>query len=266
MTLVKALEDLADDTWERLRDSETLEVRFGEETVTDLVLLELKRSCVPGIAVLQTNKKAESTQGTDWEWWIGSNNTGWVRFAVQAKKLDLSSKRYDALGHKVSGRPQIDLLLKFAAKHQAIPLYCLFNFVSPVDTKESWHCCEGPVVSQLACTVTPAAIVRHAIDTRGCRTFEWIHSHPSTLPWRCLVKCPRFQNLFNPAASLESRTAGASELLGGTIKIFPGLPPEIEAGRREGRVPEFSERFYSPEEEGQPRRVVVLDRSANGAV
>jgi hypothetical protein len=173
-----------------------LDVGFGEETVTDLVLLELKRSHAQGIAVLQTNKKAESTQGTDWEWWLGSNASGWLRFAVQAKKLDRSSERYGALSHKVGADLQIDLLEKFAAANRAIPLYCLFNYLSPVDTKKSWHCCEAPAVPQFGCTLTPASVIRHAIDNRGCRTFGWIHSHPSTLPWRCVVKCGRFQKLF----------------------------------------------------------------------
>ena len=87
MNLVSVFESLAADTWKRLRDAQHLDVRFGEESVTDLVLLELKRKRHPGLQVLQTNKNVESTQGTDWEWWLGSDSQGWLRLAVQAKRL-----------------------------------------------------------------------------------------------------------------------------------------------------------------------------------
>jgi Family of unknown function (DUF6615) len=266
MTLVSVFEGLAGDTWERLQDSQTLEVRFGEETITDLVLLELKRAHAPGIAVLQTNKKAESTQGTDWEWWLGSNGSGWLRFAVQAKKFDPSSKRYGALGHKVGDDLQIDLLEKFAAANRAIPFYCLFNFVSTIDTKKSWQCCEDLAVPQFGCTLTPASVIREALDNRGCRTFEWVHSHPRTLPWRCIVKCSRFQKVFDVSATLANRVASVNELFGGEVRIYPKLPPEIDRGRLEGRVAEFSTDFYSDEVGRHPSRVVVVDRGIDGAV
>lgn len=262
MTLVGVLEGLALDTWERLRDSQDLQIRFGEETITDLVLLELKRSRVPGIEVLQTNKAAESTQGTDWEWWIGSATAGWLRFAVQAKKLGLETMRYDALGHKVGKDRQIDLLLKFAATNRAIPLYCFFNFVSPVEGQKGWRCCESFNVPQLGCTLAPAAIVKKAIVNHGCRTFEWIHSHPAALPWRCIAKCARFELIFDPSQPPGSRAAVASDLLQQEAQIYPELPPEIESGRRAGRVSEFSGRFYRPEVVSLPHRVIVLDRDA----
>jgi hypothetical protein len=42
-TLVSILEALARDTWERLNDARALSVRFGEETITDLLLLDIQR-------------------------------------------------------------------------------------------------------------------------------------------------------------------------------------------------------------------------------
>lgn len=84
MTLASVLECLSVDTWERLRDSIDLGIRFGEETITDLLLLDLKRKNPPRTRVLQTPKSKEKDQGTDWEWWIGSPRLRWLRFAVQA--------------------------------------------------------------------------------------------------------------------------------------------------------------------------------------
>lgn len=259
--LTDILEHLARDTWERLRDSLSLQVRFGEETITDLILLELKRSHAPGIVVLQTNKTAESTQGTDWEWWVGSDDSGWLRFAVQAKKLDLITGRYGALGHKVGCEMQIDLLERFAHANQAIPLYCLFNFSPSVHESQSWQCCLESNIQQLGCTLAPASLMRHALMTRGCRTFEWIHGQPSALPWRCLLRCKRFQDLFDMSTSLDSRISLAIEAFGTSAHIYRCLPPEIRTAKDEGTWPESLVTLYSREGGPPPKHVVVIDRS-----
>jgi hypothetical protein len=140
VTLCAVLEALAVDTWERLRDSQSLEIRFGEETITDLLLLDLKRKNPARTRVIQTPKPKEKDQGTDWEWWIGSPRVPWLRFAVQAKKLNLKSSRYDGLKHQVGSALQIDLLEKYAARNRAIPLYCFYNHRHPPATKKAWRC------------------------------------------------------------------------------------------------------------------------------
>ena len=76
--LRKVLEGLSVDTWERLRDAKTFDVRFGEETITDLLLLDLKRKAFQTTSVIQTSKYEEKNTGTDWEWWaakVSSTNS-----------------------------------------------------------------------------------------------------------------------------------------------------------------------------------------------
>ncbi len=69
----------------------------------------------------------ESVKGTDWEWWIGNRTHGYLRYAVQAKKLDAKTNRYSSLNHKVGVGSktlfQHDILEKYAHVNQAIPLY-----------------------------------------------------------------------------------------------------------------------------------------------
>jgi hypothetical protein len=127
--LRKVLEGLSVDTWERLRDAKTFDVRFGEETITDLLLLDLKRKAFQTTSVIQTSKYEEKNTGTDWEWWLGHSGK-WLRLAIRAKKLK-RNERYDSLGHKVSTKRQIDLLDSYAAANNALPMYCFYNHTSP---------------------------------------------------------------------------------------------------------------------------------------
>lgn len=96
-----ALETVAGQTWETLRDSTKCSISQGEETITDNLLLCLLRQSLPSIRVIKTPKDKEAIMGTDWEWWIGSKSGGVLRYAVQAKKLDYASHRYLKLKHKV---------------------------------------------------------------------------------------------------------------------------------------------------------------------
>ena len=54
-------------------------VRFGEETITDLLMMDL---FVQGSTVAlfeQTSKPDEAMWGTDFELWLGSDQLGWFR-------------------------------------------------------------------------------------------------------------------------------------------------------------------------------------------
>ena len=95
-TLDVLLETLAQDTWENLREAKALSVRFGEETITDTLMLQLRRR---GFSVFkQTSLHDEAKYGTDFECWVGSDSTGWVGYAMQAKKLGFRTGTYQTSG------------------------------------------------------------------------------------------------------------------------------------------------------------------------
>lgn len=260
MKLVSILESLAVDTWERLRDSRQLAINFGEETITDLLLMDLKRKHPPTSRIIQTPKTKEKDQGTDWEWWIGSDRTGWLRFAVQAKKLHLNTGRYTGLSHKVGGTFQIDLLERYAQANGAVPLYCFYNFVNPANIEQAWQCCQASVDEpQLACTITPSRIVRNAIASRGKKNFEWIHSNRETLPWRCLAGCARFKRAFGPPEDSVGPSEELADLFGQNLRLYSHLPPEVQDARSSGRMNRFSPEYYNNNVRLLPRRVVVLE-------
>ncbi|EJE4164403.1 hypothetical protein M3916_004616 [Vibrio parahaemolyticus] len=186
---------VCDDVWNRLDSSKKFGITQGEETLTDNILLYLASQNLSDIKIIQTPKYKEAVMGTDWEWWIGNAQDGYLRYAVQAKKLDLKTGRYSSLNHKIgSGSTasyQHDVLEAYAKANKAIPLYAFYNHLEKKDYPKDWNCPLPIEHSKLGCTVTPLANVKKAISTRGCRTFQKIHDLPETVPLRCLAQCPR---------------------------------------------------------------------------
>ena len=176
--------------WERfgyVRESYTSRgvlgpVRFGEETVTDLMMdLYVQGSTLAHFQ--QTSKPDEAMWGTDFELWLGSESKGWFRFAIQAKKLDLRTDRYSSLTQGNSNGPQIELLKDYARLNRAAPLYCLYNHTDGADEFDHWHCCtQSANLKELGCTVTPLSNIGTAIDEWGTKNFDSIHKNQNTLP------------------------------------------------------------------------------------
>ena len=187
------------DIWERIEQSWIHKVRLGEETLTDLLILDLARYAPEGVRLFQTPKAQEAQCGTDLEIIISTGGR-FIALAIQAKKL-YRSGRYDHLNARVGGTnfPQIDILERYSRRVRAIPLYLLYNFVD-----ETWerpyriwalrhvhyYCSTIGHIQQLGCTFAPSWRIRQAIENRGCRTFEWIHNHIGVFPWHCLFDCP----------------------------------------------------------------------------
>lgn len=183
------LEKLAITTWETIENAFSKRISYGEDAITSVNLLKLKNESLGNLVLLDTRIN-ESTKGCDFEFWIGSNKQGWHRHAIQAKKISVSNERYNSLAHKVSGKPQIDILEAYSTANKAIPLYCLFNYSQQVTSIKS-SCPKYTDIKELGCSITPLKTVRKALATRGARTFQWIHSRKETLPWSCLVRCSK---------------------------------------------------------------------------
>lgn len=188
------LEVIAKHTWQTLNDSRKFGISQGEETINDNILLYLLRQRLPSLHLIKTPKNKEAQMGTDWEWWIGNPSEGYLRYAVQAKKLNFDTRRYGKLKHLVptaSGNEfQHEILKKFAIANNAIPLYALYNNISlPVSTNH-WHCGLALDHEQFGITVTSLNNIEYAINNRGCRSFDSLHLQSQTLPIRCLANCP----------------------------------------------------------------------------
>ena len=190
---------IATDIWERIGRSWAHNVRLGEETLTDLLILDLARYAPQGVKLFQTSKVQEARRGTDMEILINSGGRT-IAIAIQAKKL----YRGGNLNAKVSGTdtPQIEILESHSSHAGAIPVYLLYNSSVDVAWEKEAHLCRCLAVQHghgfcstisnvhhLGCTIAPSWRIRQALENRGCRTFEWIHSHFSVFPWHCLFDC-----------------------------------------------------------------------------
>jgi hypothetical protein len=187
-------EHLAFTTWDTILNAFTSHFSYGEDAITSVNLLTLKNASLKRL-VLEDTRPTESTKGCDFEFWIGSVANGWLRYAIQAKKIT-SRERYSKLTHKVNGTPQIDILEKYAQANKAIPIYCLFNHAKQVSNVKT-SCSKYKNLKELGCSVTPLTTVKKAIKTRGAKSFDWFHTRNETLPWSCLVRCPNLQRIWS---------------------------------------------------------------------
>ncbi|MBU2720885.1 hypothetical protein HF563_16290 [Acidithiobacillus ferridurans] len=185
--LEQIFEMLAFVTWDIIGNAYCNHIAYGEDAITSLNLLTLKNTRSRKLVVVDT-RVDESVKGCDFEFWVGADTRGWHRYAIQAKKLNVSNERYNSLGHKVNGIPQIAILDQYAVANNAIPLYCLFNHSVHHQSIRS-NCISFRNIKELGCSITPLSTVRLSLNTRGARTFNWFHNRPETLPWSCLVRC-----------------------------------------------------------------------------
>ena len=185
-------ERIASDTWHRLGQAHRLGARLGEETLTDLLVLDmLPHRRVNAFSILHPTRSQESLVGADLLICMKYPDGSGRRLALQAKKLSPAG-RYDALVHKdASGTFQIDKLESFARWWGAAPAYLLYNHKRPAPSLHppQWHCCRAYDPEQLGCTLVPAWRIRDAIRFRGQRTFRALHAYPPTRPWRCVFDC-----------------------------------------------------------------------------
>lgn len=211
------LEDLSVDVWERLRDVKRLTkpsgVRHGEETITDLLMLDLMRKLSGRVVATQTPRHKEAKSGTDFELWVERSNQRWVRFAVQAKRINFERSSYSGLNYKVNGTKQMHLLERFANTNGAVPVYCFYNYYDNPKCSKHWRCCGKPYVpEQLGCTIATLRTVKQAAKQHGAKNFNWIHKQPGTIPWSCLPICEKLETEFTrPHVGVELEPTNRSD-------------------------------------------------------
>lgn len=181
---------LADRVWVDQTEAREFGLELQEETVTELLLLQMARDLSPhGLQVRMFSKREEGGvtladgtvevkgTGADWEWFVDLPDC-MVGFRVQAKRLFGSPKRngwYD--GFKPGGI-QIDQLITSAGSEMN-PIYVFYNhgFAKNSDlmtrsTKTNWF-----GASAWGCSVATAGFVKGLKS----RTLEKIL--PGMVPW-----------------------------------------------------------------------------------
>jgi hypothetical protein len=261
--IAQKFEEITRRIWTDINLSNRYGTIYGEETITDSILLELVKQNYFNIRILQTPKNLEAVKGTDWEWFVGSYKFGWIRYAIQAKKLNLSTNKYDNIKHKVGQPPnddyQINLLRTFANANGAVPLYNFYNYAPAATQADHWQCSKAFDRELLGWTFTTLTNVETAIKTRGSRTFDKIHRLKVTLPIRCLFTCPYFKALYHDQSKIEA----TGNFFGESFRKVATLPRQFINAREIGILEDFPEELYSPQIEIYPKRIAIIELPNN---
>jgi hypothetical protein len=164
-------------------------LQSGEETITDINLLELQ---MRKPLILQTRKMTrpeESKIGADWIWALIGPTGQTMIFHVQAKKLFTNSNKYESLTNAKKAFNQADQLIntRYAASlgHVKLyPLYVFYNFFqSPI---LPFNCNCGQLLNpELAgCSFADANIIRKIITASKYHHMDLLLAQ---YPLRCLI-------------------------------------------------------------------------------
>ena len=134
-------ERVAERTWYTLDRANQLRVRFGEESLTDLLLLDMvPHQHTRGFLVVPPTKRDEGWCGADLLVAVRHQTGRWSLYALQAKKLNPDKNRYPALAYVSRSVEQLDKLERFARQLHALPIYLLYNHSDTVKRSHHWHC------------------------------------------------------------------------------------------------------------------------------
>ena len=213
MVNMTAAEHVAERTWSTLRRAKQLRARFGEETLTDLLVLDmLPYQHTKGSWLDPLTKHHEGRYGADLLVVVRHRTGNGSLFALQAKKL-YPDDRYQMLNRVTESRDQLDKLEQFARQFCALPLYLLYNH-SNTARSEHWNCCRQSFAApQLGCTLVPSGHIGSMLSRLPPpRDFHSAHKVKQARPWRCVFDCQ--------SAETELRQMALP-----TPPHYPGTPP-----------------------------------------
>lgn len=218
--------------WRLIRRGQAAGVRAGEETITNLTLLELSLLRSAGVVVRSFSKAQERSLGADWEMWLGGDTGSWLGLRVQAKAIDLRSLEFPHLHYRSKAAPlfQSDTLIHraLAGIPPRLPLYVLYTY-APRGVLRAWPCGSYRREAGLfGCSLVSAFQVRALRLAGGKRLLIDLAAH--MYPWHCLVCCRGYAG-----GSLAERTAG---YLSATLIAADRDGSPIDGGGSEGSLDE----------------------------
>jgi hypothetical protein len=221
-----------------LRKGERAGVRLAEETITNLVLVNLSLHRSSGFDIRGYSKADEARLGADWEMWLVGYTGRLLGFRVQAKVYNPATASFDHLHYRkdASSPYQCDTLI--AKAHSSwpvrVPLYALYSR-APHFALARWPCGSFSQRQELlSCAIVHARTVQKLRLAGGAKRL--IDVAPHLRPWHCLVCCSGFGG--NDLAARAQRWV--DEVLHGPA----GPETGIEARQAEGAVSDGDEIPY----------------------
>jgi hypothetical protein len=186
-------------------------VPWQEETITDILIKNIRLSYPGHVEVIPFSKPIEGESGADWLLsFINSDQTVSATMLVQAKRLDDAERDYPGIGRRIGEREppelQIDQLIATARTHSIPALYAFYNHVSD-PTRVSHLCASLPhdAAEQLhgfGISIAAASAVKAKLPDQ---TFD--RHQPDSIPFHCLL-CTKAASMRgtggSPAAILKA--------------------------------------------------------------
>jgi hypothetical protein len=197
----QCLFDRAVYTWLRRGEAKAAGLPFGEETVTETILLDLKIAYPGDIVIIPFNKREEGKIGADWEWcFISHDEKLCLPMLVQAKVLNNTETGYDHVSRTIgnTGIRQIDRLIKIAAQRGMPAAYAFYNHLNhPSSIPQSCRSLNNGQSQSEAwgISVADATDVRSLLPDQSFAAIKDI-SHPL----HCLL-CTGGKTTFGPSGS-----------------------------------------------------------------
>ena len=195
-------------------------VSYGEETITETNLLEIRRRHSLRIRLHTFNRHEEAKNGADWEWRIvGQRRT--LKMRVQAKRVQSDGILKIAHQVKSSKMQQRKLLIDGARKDSMKPVYCIYSTECRRKKWKEARFGNGSRGFQAGCLLADAEDV--PLATRRLADIE-----EKCKPWHFLFLPQRFWS--HEFESLDDHTATA-EYWGEIGFLFEGPVRGLRAGR-----------------------------------
>ena len=174
-------------------------VSYGEETITESNLLEIRRRHSDVVHLRTFSKHRESRVGADWEWYIVGRRLT-LKMRVQAKRVTRNDVLRIRHVVKKTGLQQREVLIQSAQANQMRAMYCIYC----TEQQRSLFRQRGPL--QTGCLLVDAVNV--PCSTSSLSSIEW-----ACWPWHYLFEeIPPFIRIdhFRPREQTEIAVTDSS--------------------------------------------------------
>lgn len=187
--LCQTMQKQASWVWNSLRTARAHESKIGEESITDFLVLQLKKQAKGAYFVESFTRPKEKVTGADWELWLTGPSGKWLGLRVQAKVISIDARRYPQLHYRQKdGTYQLDRLVADANRHGATPLYCLYSYWKGAEAgRVEWPCGTFKRNSRLFGVSWMAVSDVRALKSAGTDLLKKVA--PTLSPFHCLFCC-----------------------------------------------------------------------------
>jgi hypothetical protein len=187
--LANLLDKLSKKTWHDLEYARSVNMHFGEVTLTQNHLLEIRR-LNSAVHIVEVSQNEEKRTGADFEFWFQSKAGPALGYSIQAKRVQHGTKHhtYSQLSHKGNGSDpyQYDTLLRHASTTQSTAFHVFFNGWDLTPADAPFANMKGGA-ALLGCAAVPTIRVKEIREQTKRRNNKVSAYANASRPWSDLV-------------------------------------------------------------------------------